>query len=70
MSGALVSWPVFIAGILLNRRHVSRVTEAQTEKIAELTDAQTEQLRDPGARRPGRHQPGPGGYHGHEVPPP
>lgn len=53
VSGALVSWPVFIAGLIWNAREGKRHTEARlTEQTADikdfaedLTKAQTAELR-------------------------
>lgn len=66
--GWLVSvpgWALLAAGLVINARraraHAEKLTRAQTEQIAELTDAQTEQLK----RHQSRHWQGPGGYHGH-----
>lgn len=48
LSGAIVSWPVFLAGQFVSHRkiraHVDRVTAYQTEQIAQFTDQQTRQL--------------------------
>lgn len=52
ISGALVSWPVFLAGLWIGhrkvRQHVDRVTEQQTDSIAsgmrKITDEQTQSL--------------------------
>jgi hypothetical protein len=66
IAGALVSWPVFIAGLVVSHRrtreHVDRVTARQTEQIAELTDAQTSEIAGALERR---HQQGPETYHEH-----
>lgn len=64
VSGAIVSWPVFVAGLVVShrktRQHVDRVTAVQTEKFETLTAEQTWQLEhaDRGGRAAGR-------YHGH-----
>lgn len=69
VSGAAVSWPVFIAGLITSnrriRRHVNDVTGQQTAAIEEITRKQTEQIKS-GQLRPGRPDGGPGQYHGHD----
>lgn len=62
ISGAIVSWPVFIAGLWIGhrkaRQHVDRVTRQQTFDVKKITDAQTQNLLK-GLRPP---------YHEHDDP--
>lgn len=63
ISGALVSWPVFIGGLwaahVRTKQHIDRATQEQTEQIAEMTREQTGELERRRSRQPGRT------YHGH-----
>jgi hypothetical protein len=71
VSGALVSWPVFLAGLWASHRktreHVDQAVgsavEQQNAWIRELTDAQTSELER--RARQDRHQQGPEPYHRH-----
>ena len=48
LSGALVSWPVFIAGLFVSHRkltrHVDKKLSQQTGQLVNVTDQQTETL--------------------------
>jgi len=45
ISGAIVSWPVFIAGLWIghrkSRRHIETVADRQTHAVRKITDDQT-----------------------------
>jgi len=49
ISGAIVSWPVFIAGLVIGHRkaarHVENVTGRQTDDIRKMTEEQTRTLQ-------------------------
>lgn len=67
ISGAIVSWPVFIAGLWFSHRntqqHVDQVTEQQTHDVRKITDTQTATLLD---RLGGAYQQHDSGEEGHE----
>ena len=48
ISGAIVSWPVFIIGLVIGhrkaRQHVDQVTEQQTSAVRKITENQTTSL--------------------------
>lgn len=59
ISGAIVSWPVFIAGQVLSHRklraHIDTKTRQQTGQLVNLTDQQTETLLAAGHQRWWKH---------------